>query len=163
MISTFCRTNLEIQGIRGLCDEELRVHRAGFRFAYQMCFTVTALGLAFQSIPILAIANAAAFFAMFPPNHPFDYLYNYSLRHLLKRPKVPRRTNQSRFSCAIATVWLAATIFLFSQGWAFAATTFGAVLLIPAGLVGFFDVCIPSMIYNLLLFRRVNPRDLGTS
>jgi hypothetical protein len=149
---------MEIQGILGLSDEQLTVHRAGFRFAYQLCFTITAVGLVFQSIPILLVANLAAFIAVFPPNHTFDYVYNHGVRHLLKRPKLPHRTIQGRFACGIATIWLATTIFLFSQGLALAATITGAVLLMPAGLVAFIDVCIPSMIYNLIFLRRLNPK-----
>ena len=49
-ITPFCRANLEIQGVVGFSDEELLTHRAGFRFAYQMCFAITLLGTVFQSI-----------------------------------------------------------------------------------------------------------------
>ena len=73
-ITSFCRTNLEIQGNLGFSDEDLLTHRRGFRFAYQLCFTITLIGTILQSIPVLAIAAIAAFFAIFPPNHPFDYL-----------------------------------------------------------------------------------------
>ena len=71
-VSSFCRTNLEIQGNLGLTDAELRAHRTGFRFAYQMCFAITLIGTVLQSIPVLAVAATAAFLAVFPPNHPFE-------------------------------------------------------------------------------------------
>ena len=157
-ISPFCRTHLEIQGILGFSDEELRLHRAGFRFAYQLCFVITLLGTVFQSIPVLAVGAIAAFVAVFPPNHPFDYLYNLTVGRLMKRPKVPPRTNQGRFACAIATVWLSVTIYLFATGQAGAGTVMGLVLLIPAGLVGFFDVCLPSMLYNSVVYRQLKPK-----
>jgi hypothetical protein len=156
-ISPFCRANLEIQGVVGFSDEELLTHRAGFRFAYQMCFAITLLGTVFQSIPMLAIAATAAFFAIFPPNHPFDYLYNLTVGRLRKRPKLPPRTNQGRFACAIATVWLAITIFLFATDRDTAGTAMGVGLLIPAGLVGFFDVCLPSMLFNTVVYGRLRP------
>jgi hypothetical protein len=157
-ISTFCRTQLEIQGVQGLSDEDLSTHRAGFRFAYQLCFIITLLGTALGSIPILSIAAIAAFFAMFPPNHPFDYLYNSTVRHLTGSPKVPPRTNQGRFACSIATLWLSLTIYFFATGLTVAGTVMGAALLIPAGLVGFFDVCLPSMLYNIIFYRSLRPR-----
>jgi hypothetical protein len=50
------------------------------------CFVITLLGTALQSIPVLAIAATAAFFAIFPPNHPFDYLYNLTVGRLMNRP-----------------------------------------------------------------------------
>jgi hypothetical protein len=157
-ISSFCRTNLEIQGILGFDDEELVTHRPGFRFAYQLCFVITLLGTVLQSIPILAIAATAAFFAMFPPNHPFDYLYNFTLGRLRNKPKLPPRTRQGRFACAIATAWLATTIYLFATGRMTAGIAMGVALLVPAGLVGFFDVCLPSMLFNAIVYRRLNPR-----
>lgn len=156
-ITPFSRTHLEIQGVQGLSDEELRTHRAGLRFAYQLCFTITLIGTLLQSIPILAIAGAAAFVAVFPPNHPFDYLYNLVVGRMMKKPKVPPRTNQGRFACAIATVWLGVTIYLFATGRTTAGTVMGLALLVPAGLVGFFDVCLPSMIYNAVVYRRLKP------
>jgi hypothetical protein len=157
-ISSFCRTNLEIQGISGFSDEELLVHRPGFRFAYQLCFAITLLGTVLQSIPLLAIAATAAFLAVFPPNHPFDYLYNVTLGRLMRRPRVPARTVQGRFACAIATLWLSATIYFFTMGWTTAGTVMCVGLLIPAGLVGFFDVCLPSMLYNAVVYRQLKPR-----
>ena len=75
----------------------------------------------------------------------------------MNRPKLPPRTNQGRFACAIATVWLAATIYFFAQGWTTAGTAMGVALLVPAGLVGFFDVCLPSMLYNAVVYGRLKP------
>ena len=34
----------------------------------------------------------------------------------------------------------------------------GVALLIPAGLVGFLDVCLPSMLVNAIVYRRLKPR-----
>ena len=76
----------------------------------------------------------------------------------MNRPKLPPRTNQGRFACAIATVWLAITISFFATGWVAAGTAMGVGLLIPAGLVGFFDVCLPSMLFNVIVYRRLKPR-----
>ena len=157
-ITSFCRANLEIQGNLGLTDAEMRTHRLGFRFAYQMCFLITLIGTVLQSIPVLAVAATTAFFAIFPPNHPFDYVYDATLGRMLQRPKLPPRTAQGRFACTLATPWLVAIIALFALEMPTAATVAAAVLLLSAGLVGFFDVCIPSMVYNLAVFKRLNPK-----
>ena len=90
-ITSFCRVNLEIQGNLGMTDAELRTHRAGLRFAYQMCFSITLVGTVLQSIPVLAVAATTAFLAMFPPNHPFDNVYNATVGRMLHRPKLPPR------------------------------------------------------------------------
>ena len=157
-ITSFCRANLEIQGNLGLTDAEMRAHRPGFRFAYQMCFLITLVGTVLQSIPILVVAATTAFFAIFPPNHPFDYVYNATLGRMLNRPDLPPRTAQGRFACSLATVWLIVIIVLFAVGMPMAATVTAAVLLLSAGLVGFFDICIPSMVYNLAVFKHLYPK-----
>ena len=157
-VTSFCRANLEIQGNLGLTEAEMRLHRSGFRFAYQMCFSITLIGTVLQSIPVLAVAATTAFFAMFPPSHPFDNVYNATLGRMMHRPKLPPRTAQGRFACTLATLWLIGIIVLFAVGMATAATGAAAVLLVSAGLVGFFDICIPSMVYNLVVFKHLKPK-----
>lgn len=157
-VSAFCRTNLEIQGVVGFSDAELKAQRTGLRFAYQMCFLITLVGVLMQSIPVLTIAATTAFFAMFPPNHPFDYVYNVTIGRMLNRPELPPRTPQGRFACMLATPWMIAIITLFALGMTTAAQVLAAVLLVSAGLVAFLDVCLPSMVYNLVAFQQLKPK-----
>ena len=96
-----------------------------------------------------------AFFGSFPPYHPVDYLYNYVIRHWIGKPKMPSRTNQGRFACGIATVWLGSTIYLFHTGHDIWGYILGTALVIVATLVSTLDICIPSMIYNYL-FKKKN-------
>ena len=101
----------------------------------------------------LAACLGAVFFALvaaFPPRHPVDYLYNYGVRQLLGKPKMPPRPAQGRFACAIATAWLGSIMYCFSQGFDMAAYILGGTLLVVAGLVSSVDLCIPSLIYNAL-------------
>lgn len=107
-----------------------------------------AFGVFFQSISILAIAAIIAFAGAFPPYHPFDYLYNYGVRHLLGKPKIPPRTKQGRFACGIASVWLATTIYLFYNDYAVAGNILAITLFSVGALVSTTDICIPSIIYN---------------
>jgi len=91
-----------------------------------------------------------AFFGALLPPHPFDYVYNFVIRHLINKPKIPKRTNQTRFACSIATVWLCGTTLLFNYGltvWGYIA---GAIIASVATLVATTDICIPSIIYNFL-------------
>jgi hypothetical protein len=136
-------------------DQELLAYRPGIRFAYALCVTIAAAGLVLPSIPLLAFAGVVAWAGTFPPYHPFDYLYNYGVRLVFNKPKIPPRTNQSRFACGVAAAWLAATIYLFSIQLYALAYSFGIVLLTVGTLVATTDMCIPSMIYNAL-FRRKN-------
>lgn len=148
------RKKLETQGYIGYTDVELNDFKYGIRFAYYLCGSLVLLGLLLTNLKILAVAMIIAFFGMLPPFHPFDYLYNYVVRHFFNRSKIPPRTNQGRFACGIATVWLGGTIYLFYAGlnvWGYIA---GGILVLIATLVSTMDICIPSMIYNFLFKKR---------
>ena len=144
------RKRFEIQGYQCYSDSELHDFKFGIRFAYYLCGSLVILGLLLTNLEILGAAMIIAFFGSFPPYHPFDYLYNYVIRHWIGKPKMPPRANQGRFACGIATVWLGGTIYLFYTGnntWGY---ILGIALIIVAALVSIMDICIPSMIYNFL-------------
>ena len=153
-ISHACRKRLETQGYLNFSDSELSAHRFGIRFAYWVCITLASIGLIAGSTSIIISVAALAFVAAFPPYHPVDYVYNYTLRHLLKRPKLPYRTNQGRFACGVATIWLITTAFLFANNQTILGTALGFSLVAVGLLVSTTDICIPSMVYNFLFIRR---------
>lgn len=149
------RKKLETQGYIGYTDVELNDFKYGIRFAYYLCGSLVLLGLLLTNLKILVAAMIIAFFGMLPPFHPFDYLYNYVIRHFFNRSKIPPRTNQGRFACGIATVWLGGIIYLFYSGlnvWGYIA---GGILVSIATLVSTTDICIPSMIYNFLFKKKM--------
>ena len=160
LISSATRSRLEVQGYKGFTDRELLDFRFGIRFAYYSCGALVLTGLALSNVIILTVALAVAFFGTLPPYHPFDYLYNYGVRRLLNKPKIPPRSNQGRFACGIATVWLAGVILLMNAElyvWAYLA---GGILLCIAALVSMTDICIPSIMYNFLFKRRAYPAEV---
>jgi hypothetical protein len=148
LISPACRKRLHVQGYEHFSDKELNDYKFGIRFAYACCITLVAFGLLFQSVPILTVAAVIAFAGAFPPYHPFDYLYNYGVRHLLGKPKLPPRTKQGRFACGIASVWLAMTIYLLYNNYSVAGNILGITLFSVGALVTTTDICIPSIVYN---------------
>jgi hypothetical protein len=152
-LSSKSRARLEEQGFRGFADSELGQHRLGIRFAYFICMTIVILGLVLRNQPLLLLANVIALLGVLPPYHPLDYLYNYLVRHLMNRPKLPPRANQGRFACALATAMLAIINYYVYVGSYLVAYTVGGALLITAFLVTFLDLCIPSKIYNALFKR----------
>lgn len=148
---------LQVQGYAGYSPEELAQIRFGNRFAYVACGTIVALGVYFVHIPTLAIIIAVAFLGVVLPYHPFDYIYNYLLRFFILKPALPRRALQIKFACVIATIWLLATLYLFQTGDILAGQILGGLLVGVAYLVGFTDICLPSIIYNIATKLRVNP------
>lgn len=154
LISPVRRKRLETQGYEGFTDSQLNDFKFGIRFAYYLCGSLALLGLLLTDPEILAAAMIIAFFGSLPPYHPFDYLYNYVIRHWINKPKMPHRSNQGRFACGIATVWLGGTIYLFYAGYNTAGYIAGGLLVSTAALVSTMDICIPSMIYNVLFKRK---------
>jgi hypothetical protein len=156
VLSSVTRKRLEAQGYLGFTDAQLNDFKFGIRFAYYLCGLLVLTGLIFSSVAILMTAMVIAFLAMMPPHHPFDYLYNYVVRKILRKPKLPPRTNQGRFSCGIATIWVGGIIFLLKNNFEMWGYFAGGVLLSVAALVSIFDICLPSIIYNFLFTRGVN-------
>lgn len=156
IVSSTCRKRLHTQGYDNFSDKELHDYKSGIRFAYMGCITLVAFGIYFQSIPILTITAVIAFVAAFPPYHPFDYLYNYGVRHLLNKPKMPPRTNQARFACGIASIWLVITTYLLYNGFIVLGNILAIAVFAIGTLVATTDICVPSMIYNSIFKRTKN-------
>jgi Domain of unknown function (DUF4395) len=154
IISPVRRQRLETQGYLGFTDSELNDFKFGIRFAYYLCGSLVVLGLVLANLKILATAMIIALFGTLPPYHPFDYLYNYVIRHWANKPRIPPRSNQGRFACGIATAWLGGVIYFFYMDLTFWGYTMGGILVSIAALVSTMDICIPSMIYNFLFNRK---------
>lgn len=151
MLSSTRICRIKAQGYdRGFNEDEISQHAVGNRFAYQMCTLLFVTGLVLTNIFILTAAAVIAFLTVILPYHPFDYLYNYGVRHFLTRPKLPHRSAQAKFACGIASVWLTVIIFLFSTDQLIWGYFLGAILFLVALLVSTIDYCIPSLIYNRL-------------
>jgi len=142
--------NIRAQGYCGYTDSEISKLAFGNRFTYYLCSFLLLIGVVSVNIPILSIMMIVALSGIILPNHPFDYIYNTLLSKPLNKPKLPRRSKQLKFACLIATVWIAATIYLFSVGFTIVGYVAGGILFFVAILVSTTDVCIPSLIYNFL-------------
>lgn len=154
LISPSRISRIKAQGYHtGFTDEEISKHAVGNRFAYQLCTLLFSCGLILTNIPILIVACGVAFFSVILPYNVFDYLYNFSLRYWLNRPKLPQRPDQSKFVCSIATFGLAVIIYLFHNSEFVWGYILGGIIFVVALLVSTTDICIGSIIYNYL-FRR---------
>ena len=150
IISTSRLHRLRVQGYCDISDANLSGLAFGNRFAYYTCSFILLIGIITANIPILTTMMVVAAFGVILPNHPFDYIYNYFLSGPMNKPKLPRRSKQLKFACTVATLWIAATIYLFYSGLALAGYVSGGTLFSIAFLVSTTDFCIPSLIYNFL-------------
>jgi hypothetical protein len=142
--------SLRTQGYCNYSDSKLSKLAYGNRFAYYVCSFLLLVGVISSNIPILATMMIVSIFGVILPNHPFDYIYNNVISSALNKPKLPPRSKQLKFACFISSVWLAATIYLFYTGLTTAGYIVGGVQFSIALLVSTTDICIPSLIYNLL-------------
>ena len=150
LLSTTRLNRLHAQGYCDISDADLSELAFGNRFAYIVCVTITAVGVATANIPVLIAMTAIAFLGVVLPYHPFDYVYNHAVRGMLKKPKLPPRSRQLKFTCIIATLWLVAIIALFYADLTIAGYVLGGLLVAVAFTVSTTDFCIPSMIHNFI-------------
>ncbi len=148
------RSRLETQGYVGVGERTLADIQFGLRFSPALCATGVAIGTALASPPILFAMMATAIAGAATPRHPFDWLYNYGVRHLLGKPAIPRNAAPRRFSCAVGSVWLFGTALAFLAGWDIGGYVLGAAMAGMAGFVAVTHICLPSLVYTRL-FERV--------
>ncbi len=96
-----------------------------------------------------SLAPIAALGAAFPV-HPFDFIYNHTIRRITKTRMLPKRGGPSRFACGLGTVWLVATGFAFHSGAQTLGYVLGGALTLVGLLVSTIDFCIPSLIYRTI-------------
>lgn len=156
ILSPITKKRLGVQGYSCYSDKEINDYKYGIRFAYYLCDSLVILGLILTNLWILSTAMIIAFMGWLLPKHPFDYLYNYAIRRMINKPEIPTRTKQVRFACGIAAVWLCGTIILFQYGLDFWGYLAGGLLVSVATLVATTDICIPSMIYNVLFVNQTD-------
>ena len=150
------RKHLEIQG-HHLDDEALAEIGPWMRWPYVWCSSLLIVGVVLASPWFIWTLAAIAFGTLFLPSHPFNYLYNYGVRHLTGTRPLPRSTAQGKFACGVGAVWMVGTGAAFFAGATTLGYVSGGVLASVATLVAATHVCIPSMIYNAL-FQRKQPQ-----
>lgn len=148
------RSRLEAQGYVGVGERTLADIQFGLRFSPALCATGVAAGTALASPPILLAMMATAVIGGATPRHPFDWLYNSAVRHVLGKPAIPRNGAPRRFSCTVASVWLAVTVVVFIAGWDVAGYVLGAAMAGMAAFVAATHICLPSLVYTRM-FERV--------
>jgi hypothetical protein len=137
------RENLSTQGY-SLTDAERRRFAVGLRFPTALCLALVVTALAFESAGMLLVLSGIGLVAGFTRRHPFDYLWNGGVRHVLGAPPLPPNPRRRRHAFKLATLWLLAVAALFGAGQDTAALALGGVLVAVCGLVTVTNFCIPS-------------------
>lgn len=153
-LSATTRRRLHAQGFSGVDPDTLVEVGPWLRMAFGMCALFAGAGTALTSPTILlGLTPIAALAAAFPV-HPFDLIYNHGIRYLRNTGPLPKRSAQNRFACGVGAVWMMATAWAFQSGALMAGYLLGGALTGIAALVSTTDICIPSVIYNVLFGRK---------
>lgn len=155
---SWTHTNLGTQGYC-LTSDEARALRVGLRFPTALCLALVVTGLALESALLIALLVPIGAVAGWTPRHPFDYLWNRGVRHLLGAPELPANPTRRRHAFKLATFWLAGVAALFAAGATTAGLALGGVLVAVCSLVTVTNFCIPSTMLAWLDARagRVQP------
>ena len=141
--SSWTAANLETQGYR-LSSRERSELGLGLRFPTGVCLALVVPALAIESAVMLVALSGIGLVAGFTRRHPFDYLWNHGVRHVLDAPALPPNPRRRRHAFKLATIWLLVVALLFAIGQNTAALALGGVLVAVCGLVTITNFCIPS-------------------
>ena len=146
---------LRAQGYTSQTNEELNGMAFGIRFAYRACVILLSAAVITQSVIMFTVMLVIAFLGIVLPNHPFDYVYNYTISIKWNKLRLPVRSVQLKFACSIATGWIAMVIYLMVSSHATAGTVMAAVLIGIALLPSTIDYCVPSALFNALFQTKI--------
>jgi hypothetical protein len=148
---------LIMQGYGGLSAEQRRAISLGLRLTTGACLAGVVAGLITRSPAIFLILAAVAAVAGLTPRHPFDAIWQYGVRHLVRGPALPPNPPQRRRPFLLAAPWLLGLGILYAAG----ADTWGVVLGLPfvasCTLVTATHYCLPSRLLAMFSRSRQEP------
>jgi hypothetical protein len=103
------RGNLTTQGYR-LSDAERGELWLGLRFSIGLCLAPVIAGLALRSAVVLFAVLPIGAWAGFSARHPFDYVWNGAVRHLVGAPALPPNPARRRHAFRGLLVAASATV-----------------------------------------------------
>lgn len=145
---------------QGYCfsDSERREAAVGLRFSTGLCLSLVVVALVLQSAAMVFALTGIGVVAGFAARHPFDHLWNHSVRHLVGGPVLPPNPRRRRHAFQMATVWLAVVGTLPTVGAGTVALVLGGLLVAVCATVAATNLCLPSEMFAWLERRRA-PRD----
>jgi hypothetical protein len=160
-MSTASRSVLEkiqAQGFCGLDEMSAAQFNYPLRIAPAICLMWTAMGTVLASSTILWALVPLAFLGALLPGHPFDVIYNFGLRHLMKRPALPRYGFRRRVGCVAASIALSASALSFLFGIPVMGYIFGSMVAMGTLMNVSTGLCPPAVIMGLLFGKVVCER-----
>jgi Domain of unknown function (DUF4395) len=142
-VTAWVRKNLATQGYC-LSDAAQRELAVGLRFSTRLCLALVITALALQSGAMLLALVPIGAVAGFTARHPFDYVWNGVVGHLVGGPSQPLNPTRRRHAFKLATGMLATDAILYLIGATTAALVLGGLLVAACTTVTAKNLCIPS-------------------
>jgi rhodanese-related sulfurtransferase len=145
---------LDMQGFSDLSVQERRAISFGLRLTTGACMTTILIGLWLGS-PILyfVLAGIAAVGAL-TPRHPFDFVWQWGVRHLVGGSTLPPNPRERRLPFAMAAPWLLSIGLSFAAGLDLLAYALGVAMAVSCAIVTFTHLCLPGAMLAVLARRR---------
>jgi len=137
------RGNLTTQGYC-LSDSERRELAIGLRFSTGLCLSLVVVALVLESPAIIFALSGIGLVASVSARHPFDYIWNHAVRHVVGGPPVPPNPPRRRQAFMVATGWLLVVGTLLAVGATTAGLVLGGLLVAACSLVTATNLCLPS-------------------
>jgi hypothetical protein len=145
-ISTIARERIQVQGFCGLSDTTYAQINYPLRLSPGIMMVWVAVGTALASAQILwALVPFTALGAILT-GHPFDVLYNYGLRYLMGRQKLPRYGSRRRFAFAVATIMMSLAAWGFQTDVPLLGYIIGGAMVASTCLNVITGICGPAML-----------------
>jgi hypothetical protein len=150
---TWMRENLTTQGYC-LSDAEQRELAIGLRFSTALCLSLVVVALVLQSAVVVFALTGIGLLAGVTARHPFDHLWNHSVRRVVGGPALPPNPRRRRHAFKVATVWLALVGTLLAAGASTVALVLGGLLVAACATLTTTNLCLPSEMLAWLERRR---------
>jgi hypothetical protein len=157
------RARIEAQGFLGLDDQTVSRINYWLRLSPAICMVWTGLGTGLQSAAVLWWLVPFAALGAILPGHPFDVLYTYGFRYLVRGPRLPRYAVPRRVACLMATVMIAGAAWSFQSGRPLIGHVLGWTVVAAAFANVSIGFCIPSFFYGLIFGRPSSCAVSGTA
>lgn len=145
------RHRLEMQGYIGFTDKAYAEFGGWTRLAPGLCVLIGMTGTTLTSEYIIWGLAVVALLGASMPIHPFDVLYNRTVRPLLGTAELPHHGRPRRFACTVAFLWLVGTGAAFALGAIVTGVVFGILFVIIAGIPVVTGFCVPSYLFGLYM------------
>ena len=149
-ISAIARERIQAQGFCGLSDATCAEINYPLRLSPGIMMLWVAVGTVLGAAQILwALVPFTALGAILT-GHPFDVLYNYGLRYLMGRQKLPRYGSRRRFAFGVATIMVSLAAGAFQAGVPLLGYIVGGAIVASTCLNVITGICGPAVLAGRL-------------